>query len=72
MSSDLVDLQWFPPTLIQDLMDRDKPCIVAHCIGTCGHFSNFDRNNWAETNESLAMQETIAKDKVLFEGNLSF
>ncbi|KAI9310370.1 Anp1-domain-containing protein [Dichotomocladium elegans] len=69
-----VDLVEYPPTILEDLMSVDVDIIVPNCLRETEDksFWGYDKNNWQETDRSLAMQKDLDPDYVLLEGYYEF
>ncbi|KAI9317426.1 Anp1-domain-containing protein [Dichotomocladium elegans] len=69
-----VDLVEYPPTILEDLMSVDVDVVVPNCLRETedNSFWGYDKNNWQETEESLAMQKDLDPDYVLLEGYYEF
>ncbi|KAF9925783.1 hypothetical protein FBU30_004489 [Linnemannia zychae] len=85
LSSALVDESWvlwldsdvidYPADLLLKLIGYNKDIIVPNCFRSESMWFRkksvpYDRNNWIETQESLAHQRSMNKDEILFEGKL--
>jgi hypothetical protein len=65
------DLWSYPKDLIQILAGAGKDFVVPHCVvesNAGGEPVTFDLNSWRETEESEALQASMALDEPLFEG----
>lgn len=69
-----VDVVEYPETILEDLMSVDVDVIVPNCLLNTedGSFWGYDKNNWQETKESLAIQKDLDDDYVLLEGYYEF
>ncbi|KAM3581088.1 hypothetical protein VKS41_006533 [Umbelopsis sp. WA50703] len=69
-----VDVVEYPPTILEDLMSVDVDVVVPNCLWDTqdGSFWGYDKNNWQETEESLAIQKDLDDDYVLLEGYYEF
>ncbi|KAI9308412.1 Anp1-domain-containing protein [Cunninghamella echinulata] len=65
-----VDVVKYPSTILKDLMSLDVDVVVPNCLRLTedGSFWGYDKNNWQETESSLAMQKELDSDYVLLEG----
>lgn len=56
-----VDLVEYPPTILEDLMSVDVDVVVPNCLRETedNSFWGYDKNNWQETEQSLAMQKDL-------------
>ncbi|KAI8988276.1 Anp1-domain-containing protein [Mycotypha africana] len=69
-----VDLVYYPDTIIEDLQSVDVDVVVPNCLRETddGSFWGYDKNNWQETDKSLAIQSKLDPDHVLLEGYYEF
>lgn len=60
----------YPPTIFDDLMRANVDVIVPNCLlQREDHvFWAYDRNNWAETDYSLDLQQRVGQDYIMMEG----
>ncbi|KAI7883567.1 hypothetical protein K492DRAFT_205372 [Lichtheimia hyalospora FSU 10163] len=60
----------YPPSIFDDLMRANVDVIVPNCLlQREDHvFWAYDRNNWAETDYSLDMQQRVGQDYIMMEG----
>lgn len=65
-----VEVVDYPPTIFDDLMRANVDVIVPNCLlQREDHvFWAYDRNNWAETDYSLDMQQRVGQDYIMMEG----
>ncbi|KAJ2767925.1 hypothetical protein IWQ56_003138, partial [Coemansia nantahalensis] len=68
------DLDYYPPSIVRDLMSHNKDVIVPNCLvrrrqvaGRWKH-SVYDRNAWQETDKSRAMIAGLKESDFLVEG----
>ncbi|KJE96344.1 hypothetical protein CAOG_06684 [Capsaspora owczarzaki ATCC 30864] len=61
------DLHFFPSNLIQQLLQPEKPIVVANVVLALGG-GVYDLNSWQQTPESLAYEEKLPRDQLLLEG----
>ncbi|OZJ04229.1 hypothetical protein BZG36_02960 [Bifiguratus adelaidae] len=67
------DVIEYPETLLEDLIGMNKDVIVPYCgWHSYNEEGVYDRNNWQETEESLALQTDLSADTVLLEGYEEF
>ncbi|KAJ1999244.1 hypothetical protein H4R26_005146 [Coemansia thaxteri] len=68
------DLEYYPASIVHDLMAYDKDVIVPNCLvrrkNKLGKWKHtvYDRNAWQETPKSLAKIKSIKEDAFLVEG----
>ncbi|KAI9020940.1 N-glycosyl-transferase [Phycomyces nitens] len=63
------DVIEYPGTLLEELIGLDKDIIVPNCYWhSYNEEGGYDKNNWQETPESWALQETLLAGDVLVEG----
>ncbi|KAJ2879024.1 hypothetical protein H4R27_005532 [Coemansia aciculifera] len=68
------DLEYYPPSIVHDLMAYDKDVIVPNCLvprrNGQGKWENsvYDFNSWQETRKSLNMIGKLTDDAFLVEG----
>ncbi|KAJ2063719.1 hypothetical protein GGI17_001505 [Coemansia sp. S146] len=68
------DLEYYPPSIVHDLMAYDKDVIVPNCLvrRKSGQdkwkHSVYDRNAWQETRKSRSMIKKLKDDEFLVEG----
>ncbi|KAI7855393.1 Anp1-domain-containing protein [Circinella umbellata] len=69
-----VDLVDYPATIMEDLMSVDVDVVVPNCLRETedNSFWGYDKNNWQETEQSLAMQKDLDPEYVLLEGYYEF
>ncbi|KAG2174576.1 hypothetical protein INT44_006839, partial [Umbelopsis vinacea] len=69
-----VDVVEYPETILEDLMSVDVDVVVPNCLLNTDDdtFWGYDKNNWQETEESLAIQKDLDDDYVLLEGYYEF
>ncbi|KAF7721292.1 hypothetical protein EC973_004968 [Apophysomyces ossiformis] len=69
-----VDVVEYPKTILEDLQSIDGDVVVPNCLlQTEDHsFWGYDKNNWQETEESLAIQQELDPEHVLLEGYYEF
>ncbi|KAI7877782.1 hypothetical protein K492DRAFT_171404 [Lichtheimia hyalospora FSU 10163] len=69
-----VDLVEYPDTILEDLMSVDVDVVVPNCLRETedNSFWGYDKNNWQETEQSLAVQKDLDPDYVLLEGYYEF
>lgn len=67
-----VDVIDYAETILEDLMSVDVDVVVPNCLlkRDDGQFWGYDKNNWQETEESLALQKDLDPEFVLLEGML--
>lgn len=68
-----VDVVEYAPTLLLELMRFNKDIIAPNCFRKIQSWpttknESYDRNNWIETTESLAEQQVLDEDDILYEG----
>ncbi|KAI8353665.1 hypothetical protein EDC96DRAFT_447188 [Choanephora cucurbitarum] len=65
-----VDIVQFPTSILKDLQKLDVDVVVPNCLKETddGSFWGYDQNNWQETEESIALQESLDADVVLLQG----
>ncbi|KAF9329528.1 Golgi mannosyltransferase complex subunit [Podila minutissima] len=68
-----VDVVEYAPTLLLELMRFNKDIIAPNCFRKIQSWPTtknepYDRNNWIETTESLAEQQVLDEDDILYEG----
>lgn len=65
-----IDVVEYPPTIFEDLMKADGDVVVPNCLlyRDDHAFWGYDRNNWAESDQSLQMQQWMSQDTILMEG----
>ncbi|RUS34233.1 hypothetical protein BC938DRAFT_481680 [Jimgerdemannia flammicorona] len=65
-----VDIVDYPETVLEDLMSVNVDVVVPNCLlkREDGQFWGYDKNNWQETEESLALQKDLDPDFVFLEG----
>jgi len=68
------DVIKYDPNILEDLMGLNKDVVVPNCLWDMGNwdFWAFDRNSWAETEESLKLLSTLDPDYILVEGYHEF
>lgn len=71
-----VDVVEYDADLIEQLLARgnatDADVVVPNCMWkTYNEMGSYDRNNWAETPESIEMKKALQPEDVLLEGALS-
>lgn len=63
------DVVEYPVTLLEELIALDKDVLAPNCWWhSYNEEGGYDKNNWQETPESLAFQETLDPEDVLVEG----
>ncbi|KAJ2800952.1 hypothetical protein H4S07_005053, partial [Coemansia furcata] len=68
------DLEYYPPSIVLDLMAYDKDVIVPNCLvrrkssQDKWKHSVYDRNAWQETRKSRSMIKKLKEDEFLVEG----
>ncbi|KAJ8658753.1 hypothetical protein O0I10_005479 [Lichtheimia ornata] len=69
-----VDVVEYPPTIFEDLMSADGDVVVPNCLLYREDYAfwGYDRNNWAESDYSLQMQQWMPQDTILMEGYNDF
>lgn len=72
LDADIVET---PPTLLQDLMNHDKPVISANVYQRYYNSDSkqndirpYDYNNWVESEEGLKLAATLNDDEIIVEG----
>lgn len=72
LDADIVET---PHTLIQDLTKHDRPVLAANCYQRYfdenenkNSIRPYDFNNWAESDEGLALAATMPDDEIIVEG----
>ncbi|KAI8389448.1 hypothetical protein BD560DRAFT_320133 [Blakeslea trispora] len=65
-----VDIVQFSKDILRDLQGLDVDVVVPNCLKETqdGSFWGYDQNNWQETEESIALQESLDPEKVLLQG----
>ncbi|KAI9010891.1 Anp1-domain-containing protein [Phycomyces nitens] len=69
-----VDVVEYPAGILEDLQSVDVDIVVPNCLRETedGSFWGYDKNNWQETDQSLAIQRDLDPDYVLLEGYYEF
>lgn len=67
-----IDVVEYPPTIFEDLMRADGDVVVPNCLLYREDYAfwGYDRNNWAESDYSLQMQQWMPQDTILMEGKV--